>query len=275
MKLLPGFASLLLLGGSTVSAQEAHEHHHMAPTTPASEPTESASSHVAPAPPSQPMPAMSAKQMIDVMGMDDAARYGKFMVDQAEVHDGAFSWDLDAWYGNDFDKLWLKSEGAQGDDEDTFAVDVSWNHVFSRWWSVQTGIRHDEREGEPSTALLLGLQGLAPQWFEIDARLYVDEHGGISVHTEVDYDLLLTQRWVLQPDLKLSANDRTDISRGAGSGLSEMELGLRLRYEVRREIAPYIGVRWMRNFGATADLVRAAGRDDNEVQALAGLRFWF
>jgi len=272
MKLLRGWAPLLLFVGATVSAQETHEHHHMPP---AAEPAESTSSHVAPEPPSHAMPAMSASEMVDVMGMDDDARYGKFMVDQAEVHDDTFSWDLDAWYGSDFDKLWLKSEGAQGDDEDRFAVDVSWDHVFARWWSVQTGIRHEEREGEPSTSLLLGLQGLAPQWFEIDARLYVDEHGGVSLHTEVDYDLLLTQRLVLQPDLKLTANDRTDISRGAGSGLSEMELGLRLRYELRREIAPYIGIRWMRNFGATADIARAAGRDDNEVQALAGLRFWF
>ena len=264
--------ALLLIGSASANAQEAHEHHHM--PAPASQPAESASSHVAPDPPSHAMPAMSAKEMISVMGMDDDARYGKFLVDKAEVHDDTFSWDLDAWYGSDFDKLWLKSEGEQGD-EDGFGVDVSWDHVFDRWWSVQTGIRHDEREGEAATSLLLGLQGLAPRRFEIDARLYVDEHGGVSLHAEAEYDLLLTQRLVLQPDVKVEANDRSDVSRGLGSGLAEMELGLRLRYEVRREIAPYIGVRWVRNFGETADLTRAAGGDDNEVQALAGMRFWF
>lgn len=273
MKLLHGVSLLLVASAANVSAQENHEHHHAAPVTQSS--AESPSPHIPPAPPANAMEPMSAKEMVDVMGMDDAARYGKFMLNEAEWGDSrSFAWDLDTWYGSDTDKLWIKSEGEQGDD-DAFSVDLLWDHVFARWWSVQSGIRSDEREGEQQTSAVLALQGLAPQWFEVEASLYAGEHGDLSLHAEADYDLLLTQRLILQPDVKLTVNADSDASRGIGSGLSDLEVGLRLRYELRPEIAPYVGLRWVRNFGSTADFARAAGRDDHDLQAVAGLRFWF
>jgi len=260
-----------MLGSAAAHAQEAHEHHH--PAAPVDS-GESAAGHVPPAPPTETMHPMSPREMVDVMAMDDQARYGKFMVNEAEVHDDAFSWDIDAWYGSDDNKLWIKSEGDL-DDGQHFDIDLLWDHVFARWWSIQSGVRRESRDGEYQEALVLGLQGLAPQWFEIEARVYLDEHGGVTLHTKADYELLLTQRLVLQPELKLTVNSRGNIDLGVGSGVSELEMGLRLRYEIRREFAPYVGIGWVRSFGTTGDLTRNRGDDNNTLQALAGLRFWF
>jgi copper resistance protein B len=235
---------------------------------------DSAAGHVPPDPPTQAMHPMSPREMIDVMAMDDNARYGKFMVNEAEVHGDAFAWDIDGWYGSDRNKLWIKSEG-ELDSGQRFDIELLWDHVFARWWSIQSGVRGASNDNEHNESLVLGLQGLAPQWFEVEARVYLDEHGGVALHTKADYDLLLTQRLVLQPEAKLTVNSRDDIDLGIGSGVSEMALGLRLRYEFRREFAPYLGVSWVRHFGATANLARTPGRDANDVRALAGLRFWF
>jgi copper resistance protein B len=264
---------LLLLCGTNAYAQEAHEHHHhVEPAMPESDP--SVAAHVPPDPPSQTMHPMSAREMVDIMAMDDNARYGKFMVDKAEYHDDTFAWDIDAWYGSDGDKLWLKSEG-ELEEGQAFNIDVLWDHVFARWWSLQSGIRSVSRDGHYDQALVVGLQGLAPQWFDIDTRLALDEHGGLSLQAEAEYDLLLTQRLILQPDAKVVINSRDNIPLGIGSGVSEMAVSLRLRYEFRREFAPYIGVRWARSFGTTANLARSAGDDANDLQVLGGLRFWF
>jgi copper resistance protein B len=266
--------SLLILGSAAAHAQETHEHHHPAAPVDSSE---SAAGHVPPAPPTETMHPMSPREMVDIMAMDDQARYGKFTVNEAEVHDDAFSWDIDAWYGSDNNKLWIKSEGDL-DDGQHFDIDLLWDHVFARWWSVQSGVRRESRDGpnsEHDESLVLGLQGLAPQWFEVEARVYLDEHGGVTLHTKADYELLLTQRLVLQPEVKLTVTSRDNIDLGVGSGVSELEMGLRLRYEIRREFAPYVGIGWVRNFGTTADLTRSRGGDSNTLQGLAGLRFWF
>lgn len=239
-----------------------------------------AQDHVAPAPPSQPMPQVPHDEMMRLMAMDDTGRFGKVTFDQLEARlidgDDAFAWNAHAWYGGDFDKLWVKFHGEDERDADLdWSAEVLWDHAFHRWWSVQTGVRHDEGAGPSRSWLALGTQGLAPYWFEIEATFYVGDGGRTAFRFETDYELLLTQRLVLQPEVELNAYGESDDARGIGSGLSDAQVGVRLRYEIRREIAPYIGIQWTRSFGRTERIARAEGHDDAEWATVAGLRLWF
>ena len=118
-------------------------------------------------------------------------------------------------------------------------------------------------------------KGLAPYWLDAEATFYVGEEGRTAARLKADYDLLITQRLILQPYGEVNLYSKSDPGRQVGSGLSDLELSLRLRYEVRREFAPYIGVGWFRRFGTTAELARAAGEGSDEVQLVAGLHVWF
>jgi copper resistance protein B len=242
-------------------------------------PTESERRHVPPPPPQHPMPDMSNERMIELMEMDDTSAFAMVLLDQLEWRDsdgddGLF-WDGRAWYGRDFNKLWFKSEGERVARESEARIELLWDHIFARWWSVQTGVRHDLGEGPGRTWAAVGVQGLAPYWFEVEATLYVGEEGRTAAILSAEYDLLLTQRLILQPKIEMNLYGKDDASNGIGSGLSEGELSLRLRYEIRREIAPYLGVTWTRSFGNTADLVRVEGGDASDLQVVAGLRMWF
>jgi copper resistance protein B len=245
-------AMLLLLSAGTASAQ-----------------------HVPPDPPQQLLPHQSYEQMAQMMRMDDRERYGRLTVDQLEwqdASDAAMSWDAQAFYGGDYDKLWLKSEGTRAADNDEIRVEALWNRIVTPWWNLQAGVRHDFSDGPSRNWLALGIEGLAPHWFEIEVAVYVGDAGRTALRADVSYDLLLTQRLVLQPQIEIAAYGEDDRERGIGSGWSDVEAGLRLRYELRREIAPYIGVHWRRLFGATADL---AGDDSRDARFVAGLRIWF
>jgi copper resistance protein B len=140
---------------------------------------------------------------------------------------------------------------------------------------VQTGLRQDFGPGPTRNWLDLGIQGMAPYFFEVDAALYVGEQGRTSARFSAEYDVLITQRLILQPELELRLFGKDDPENGIGSGLSDVEFGLRLRYEIRREIAPYIGLHWERKFGKTATLARREGEDPSELVVVAGLRAWF
>ncbi len=284
MNALPCIAALTLLvvgEASRVNAQDAIDHGHRHDhTMPEASPQENVadpyrSPHVPPAAPSQSMGPLSAHEMNDIMEMNDADRFGKLIVNRAEWIDDGLGWDMDAWYGTDLNKLWIRSTGEQRGDNEAFNVDALWDRVIARWWSVQGGVQYEEVNRHSRTSLALGLQGLAPQWFEIEATAYLRDDGTASAHGEVDYDLLLTQRLILQPSAELTINSANDRKLRTGSGLSEIEIGLRLRYEIRRELAPYVGVRWVRSFGNTADFDRSDGHEVSDVEALAGLRVWF
>lgn len=241
--------------------------------------TESELAHVPPPPPQNPMGDMSKEEMAEMMGMDDTEPFGMLLLDQFEWRDvdagGAFGWDGRAWYGNDYDKGLLKSEGARIDGEYRGSVELLWDRVFSRWWSLQAGIAHDFGQGPSRTWAAMGVQGLAPYWFEVAALLYFSEQGRTAARVSAEYEMFLTQRLILQPKLELDLYGKDDAANGIGSGVSDAELGLRLRYEIRREFAPYLGVVWSRKFGDTADIARGRGDDANEVQLVAGLRAWF
>lgn len=205
-------------------------------------------------------------------GADDDVYYF-LQADRAEYAESedAFVWDLQGWVGDDYRKAWLKAEGELGDsDVEESELQILYSRALTPFFDWQAGLRIDT---DPASRahLVVGLQGLAPQWFEIDSALFVSEYGDLSARLETEYDLLLTQRLVLQPrlEIEVSASDVPEF--GIGSGLTHTELGLRLRYEFHRKVAPYIGVNWTRLYGETADL---AG-DDDDVTLLLGLRLWY
>lgn len=214
------------------------------------------------------------------MDMADDARFGRVLVNELEYAHGrrerGQSLNLEAWYGSDYNKLWLKAEGERsGGRLDTFRTEVLWDHAISTYWSTQLGVRHDNGRGPARTWLAFGVQGLAPYWFETEATAYVGRNGTVAARLEARYDLLLTQKWILQPKVEANLYSKNDPDRGIGSGLSDMELGIRLRYEISRQFAPYIGVSWNRKFGKTADYARQAGERVRSTQFVAGVRFWF
>jgi len=185
-------------------------------------------------------------------------------------------WDIKSWVGGDLNRLWIHSEGAsEGSSLEEAEVHVTYGRSFSRWWDVVAGVRQDFRPGPGQTWATVGIQGLAPQWFEVQATLYVGESATTLARFEAEYELLITNRLVLQPLVELNLYGKAIPERGIGAGLSSAETGLRLRYEVRREFAPYVGIVWHREFGGTADFTRAAGHDIGGWRLAAGLRTWF
>lgn len=215
------------------------------------------------------------------MEMADHTWTGMLLVDQLEyAHDShgnnAAFLDAEAWYGEDFNKLWLKAEGegARGRLED-LRTEALWNHAIRTYWGTQVGVRQDFGEGPDRTWVAFGVQGVAPYWFDTEAAVYLGENGRTAARVQFEYEELITQRLVLQPKIELSLYGKDDPQRGIGSGLSDSELGVRLRYEFSREFAPYIGVVWRERYGRTATLARAQGGRTGELQFAAGLHFWF
>jgi copper resistance protein B len=276
-KLALWYGALGLLAGSFALGDEPQE---SAPHRHHDEETASEAAHVPPDPPQHPMGDMPYREMATVMQMDDSARTAKVLFDQLEwrhtAEGNAAVWDAEGWYGGDYDKVRLRSEGERvaGRTQNARA-DLLWDHTFARWWSVQAGGRQDFGAGPARTWAAIGVQGLAPYWFDTEATFYVGEQGRTAMRLKSEYDLLVTQRLILQPEGEANLYGKSDPARRLGSGLSDLEIGLRLRYEVRREFAPYIGVVWSRQFGGTADRVRESGGDPNDVQFVAGVRAWF
>ena len=239
-----------------------------------------ATGHVAPPPPQHPMESMDARQMVDLMEMDDAATFAMLKFDRlerADTGDGvAIAWKFAAWAGGDFDKLLVRSEGerAQGGLEPSDA-EVLWSHAVAPYWDTELGVRHDFGPGPNRNWAAFGVQGLAPYWFEVGATAYVGDAGRTALRLEVDYELSLTQRLILQPRFELNAYGKDDPAAYIGSGLSDTEFGLRLRYEIRRQFAPYIGIEQSRRYGRSADYMRAAGFDVDDTYWVVGLRVWY
>jgi copper resistance protein B len=236
--------------------------------------------HVAPDPPQTQVHDMSYREMVDMMGMDDRRRFWQVTLDRLEWQDAddgsRYAWKADAWYGGDYHKIWLQTEGERvaGTTHDS-RLEVGWDHIVSAWWSVRAGVRHDAGFGPSRDWLGGGMAGLAPGFIEVEASAYLGEGGRGAFRLSTERDILFTQRLALQPEIELNAYSEDDPERGIGAGLSDAELGLRLRYEIRREIAPYLGILWSWRFGETADLAEAAGGESSEFSAVAGLRVWF
>jgi copper resistance protein B len=203
-----------------------------------------------------------------------------FLVDKLE-YQGAddasvLSWDASGWIGGDVNRLWLRSEGERSNGKTEEAeVQALYGHAISPWWDLVAGVRQDFKPGSPQTWAAFGVQGMALYGFEAEAMAFLGERGQSALRLEGDYDILLTNRLILQPTAEVNLHGRNDHERGVGSGLANTEVGLRLRYEIVPEFAPYIGVTWNRNYGNTADFTREEGEDNDEARFVAGIRLWF
>lgn len=235
--------------------------------------------HVPPDPPQSHVHAMPYREMVEMMGMDDRALFGKVMLDRLEWRDeevSTYEWEVTAWYGGDINKVWFETEGEHVDGSVADArVELLWDRILTPWWSTRLGGRQDSGDDPTRNWLAFGVAGLAPGFIEMQAMAYVGDQGRTALRFSADYDLLITQRLVLQPEVELNVYGSDDPERLIGAGLSDLELGLRLRYEFRREIAPYVGMSWLKRFGDSADLASAAGQDTSEFMLVAGLRLWF
>ena len=191
--------------------------------------------------------------------------------------DDQFVWDAEGWYGGDKEKVWFKTEGEQpiGGRLEAAEIQLLYSRLISDFFDVQAGLRHDIAPDPERTFAVLGLHGLAPYFFEVDATAFLSNKGELSARLKGEYELLLTQKLVLQPSVEVNFSATNAEERGIGSGLTDIEAGLRLRYEFIREFAPYIGINWERKVGKTADLARDEGEDTNVFSFVAGVRFWF
>ncbi|MBJ2225990.1 copper resistance protein B [Pseudomonas carnis] len=209
----------------------------------------------------------------------DSGVNSMLLVNQLEWQGGdgnAQSWDIKGWVGGDIDRLWLRSEGERSAGRTESAeAQALWGHAIGPWWDVVGGVRQDFKPGASQSWAAFGLQGMALYNFEAEATLFVGESGHTAARLEGDYDILLTNRLILQPTAELNFYAQNDPQRGVGSGLAESDLGLRLRYEVRREFAPYVGLSWNRTYGQTAQYARDEGEDVNQLHWVVGVRLWF
>ncbi len=211
---------------------------------------------------------------------DDDPLLVHVMIDQLEwrAADESDPYVLEAqgWVGRDINKLWIKTDVEQtsGGTEDA-EIQALYSRAIAPFWDVQVGLRHD-LEPEPDRDWgVLGIQGLAPYYFDVNAALFVGHSGDTAARVSAEYEWLFTQRLVLSPEITLNFYGQDDARREIGSGLSDAEAGLRLRYEIRREFAPYIGINWTRSFGDTADFAREHGDATSDVQWVVGIRAWF
>ncbi len=212
--------------------------------------------------------------------MDDDPLVGMFLMDELEWQgaspDDALAWNVSAWLGHDTGRLLFRSEGELTDrDVEASRSELLWSKPVAAWWDLVGGLRQDAGTGPGRTYGLIGVQGTAPYRFHIEADLFGGERGQVGTRLESKYEILLTNRLILQPRAELQAFGKDDVATGIGSGLSQLELGLRLRYEIRREFAPYVGVEWSGKFGDTADFARDADGSIRDTRFVAGLRFWF
>jgi copper resistance protein B len=190
---------------------------------------------------------------------------------------GGYRWDGGAWFGGDIDRFVVKSEGdgSRRDGLEAAEVQALYSHAIGPYFNLQAGLRQDFKPTPQRTFATVGVEGLAPYWFDIQGALFLSTKGELLGRAESTYDLRLTQRLILQPRVELNFSAQNVREIGLGSGLTNAELGLRLRYEIRREFAPYIGVSYDRKLGGTADFARAAGHNPGGASVVAGVRAWF
>jgi len=206
-------------------------------------------------------------------------RFSKVMLNLAEYQTGSggdgYRWDGQAWFGGDINRLVVRSEGEGREGElETAEAQALYSRAVGRYLDLQAGVRQDFSP-RARTYLTIGAQSLLPLWFDVEGALFLSTKGELLARAEGTYDLRLFQRVVLQPRAELNLAARSSPETRTGSGLVNAELGLRLRYEIRREFAPYIGVSWDRRLGRTADDFRAAGDRPESTTFVVGVRTWY
>ena len=205
----------------------------------------------------------------------------RFLIDRAEarIRDGndGYLVDAQAWNGGDINKAWFKGEveGAWGRSPEHAEIQALWSRAIDPWFDVQAGVRYDPQAGPDRAHLVLGVQGLAPYWWEVEGALFLSNKGEVTARAEAEYDLRITQKLILQPrgEVDLSLQNIPELQVGAG--LTGAAIGARLRYQVTPLFAPYVGVEYERAFGHTRRFLREDGEDAGSFNLLAGVRLWF
>jgi copper resistance protein B len=210
----------------------------------------------------------------------DEHNFGALLVNRLERiytnNYNATDYDVQGWFGRNYDRLVIKAEGeiAKGKLQDA-RTELLWGPAIASFWDAQLGVRHDDGVGPGRGWLAFGVQGLAPYWFEMEATAYAGNNGKTALRLGAEYEMLLTQKLILQPRAEINLYGKSDPARDIGSGLSDALAGLRLRYEFTRRFAPYAGLEWAGKLGKTADFARSAGENASETRWFAGIRFWF
>jgi copper resistance protein B len=208
------------------------------------------------------------------------AIHSYWLLDRLELaqRDGEreLGWEASAWIGGDVRKLWLRSEGhAANGQVESGNLEVLYGRGVRAWWDVVAGVRQDFGDAPSRTWAAFGVQGLVPYKFEVSATAYIGQDGRTAGSLEAEYDTLLTNRLILQWSAEAELHGKDDPVRGVGAGLSAVKAGLRLRYEIHRRFAPYIGIQRSQAFGTTAGLRRSAAQPAGDTEWVAGLRVWF
>lgn len=217
---------------------------------------------------------------VNAGGKEDDPLLMKVMIDQLEtrITNGSNPTVLEAqaWIGKDLNKFWIKADVERVDGETEEAeLQFLYSKAIAPYWDFQIGWRHDEQPTPRQDWLAIGFQGIAPYFYEIDTAAFIAEDGQVNLRLKAEYEMMFTQKLVLTPEVTFDFHAKDDASRDIGSGLSSSEIGLRLRYEVTREFAPYVGVNWTNKYGKTGDFAAAAGEDENDTQFVVGVRSWF
>ena len=213
-----------------------------------------------------------------IAGGKEAPIYHAFILDAdtgAGQDEQITSWELDGWIGGDYNKLWLKSEGEfEGDKGEQAEFWAMYSRNIAPFWDVQAGLRYDV---EPDTTAhgVIGFTGLAPYFFETEAHLFISEEGDVSARLRQANEFLITQRAVIEPYLEANLFAQDIPERNIGAGLSDAEIGIQTRYEITREFAPYIDLRYERKFGETSNIAKDEGEDNDDFIAAIGIRFLF
>jgi copper resistance protein B len=286
---LLGVAIALAVSSATARAQETDHSTMPMPQEPAQPTDHSAMGHDMPMPsdqPRQPIPSLTdadrtaAFPNVGGHPVHDDSIQTYVLFDQLEAWNAdegnGLAWEALGWLGTDLNRLWLRSEGDRVDDTTEAAdLEVLYGRSVARWWDVVAGVRYDFGEGPSQTFAAIGVTGLAPYKFDVEATAYIGESGQTAVRFDAEYDTLLTNRLILQWLVEADLYGKDDARRGIGSGLSTVEAGLRLRYEFTRKFAPYVGVVWERAYGSTADFRREQGEEIDDTRFVVGLRIWF
>ncbi|KKN74159.1 hypothetical protein LCGC14_0393710 [marine sediment metagenome] len=304
LRLLAMIAMTVVLVPSAAHAQNKHDMSDMPSTANRPDHQHSAQQHEGTPPPDleiPPLPAgMTLEEVFDYSNSEppsdfpdpvpDDQLFAFALFDQLEYRvpddDDArdrLGWEAEGWIGGDINKFWWKSEGEaifEGTDEGESENDFLYSRLITPFWNVQTGVQYANEwitndDYNDRWSYVLGLQGMAPYQFELDNSLYVSEDGDVTFETEGEYDVRITQRLVLQPRVGLTFSAQTISERNLGSGLTEADFDLRLRYEIKRELAPYVGLRYHSLVGETENIAEAAGERTEQWLFLAGLRLAF
>ncbi len=226
-------------------------------------------------------PADMAKARHDMMSDSGGKPFYHVMFNLAEYqarqgHDG-YRWDGEAWFGGDINRLWVKSEGESAfrGGVESAEVQALYSHPIGPYFNLQAGVRHDFQPSPTRNYATIGFEGLSPYMFEVEGALFLSTKGDLLGRLEGYYDQRITQRVILQPRLEFNLAAQDVPENRLGAGLTDAELGLRLRYEIKRQFAPYIGVSYLAQTGRTADFTRAEGKKPQTTNFVAGVRTWF